>query len=201
MTGPLPQTIQGNNRIIVIVDHFTKFVQLYPIKTLEASEEAMCLMNTFYRFGLPNQILSDRGTNFQAIVIHKLCDLLDIRQTKTTAYHPQTDGISERFMRTIKPMIKVHLTNKKQDDWDMNLNALAFAYNTARHNATKQPVLSHVYETTQSSSRFVRQLSTTAKFQLGSGRICKAHTRPTSVGIQISAGTHTMQNGQSKNKV
>ena len=120
-----------------MVDHFTKFIQLHPVKTLEAVEAAKCLMETFYKYGIPTQILSDQGTNFQAMIVHELCKLLDVRQTRTTAYHPQTDGISERLMRTIKPMIKAYLTSTKQDDWDENLNALSFAYNTARHETTK----------------------------------------------------------------
>jgi hypothetical protein len=94
-------------------------------------------MLTFYNYGIPTQILSDRGTNFQAMVMHELCELLDIRQTRTTAYHPQTDGISERLMRTIKPMIAAYLKSDKQDDWDENLHALTFAYNTARHETTR----------------------------------------------------------------
>jgi hypothetical protein len=64
---------------------------MHPIKTLEASEAARCLMQTFFKFGIPTQILSDRGTNFQAMILHELCDLLDIHQSRTTAYHPQTD--------------------------------------------------------------------------------------------------------------
>ena len=92
MTGPIVRTKEGYERIMVIVDHFSKYIDLYAVKTLEANEAARCLMKSIYKHGIPDQIISYQGTNFQSKIIKEICDVLDIRQTRTTAYHPQTDG-------------------------------------------------------------------------------------------------------------
>lgn len=63
-------------------------------------------------------------------------ELLDVHKIRTTAYHPKTDGQSERIIRTVKQMIKCYL-KKKGKDWDKHLDALSYAYNTATHSSTK----------------------------------------------------------------
>jgi hypothetical protein len=65
MTGPICKSKKGYERIMVIVDHFSK----YAVKTLEANEAAQCLLKSIFKHGIPDQIISDRGTNFQSKVI------------------------------------------------------------------------------------------------------------------------------------
>ena len=65
----------------------------------------------------------------------EIYDLLDIHRLRTTSYHPQTDGQSERFMRTIKTMLTAFV-NKNRHNWDVQLNRLTYAYNTAIHKTT-----------------------------------------------------------------
>ncbi len=137
MTGPLCKTKGGYERIMVIVDHFSKYIDLYAIKTLEAIEAARCLLKSIWKHGIPDQIISDQGTNFQSKVVKELCNLLDIQQAKTTAYHPQADGLSERAIRTIKPMLATYVQNNAKGDWNKYLDVIAFAYNTAVHATTK----------------------------------------------------------------
>ena len=88
-------------------------------------------------FGIPEAVLTDRGTNFTSQVIESLWERLDVHTLRTTAYHPQADGITERFNRTIKTMLAQFVAQEKQDDWDLKLNNLTLAYNTAVHATTK----------------------------------------------------------------
>ena len=88
------------------------------------------------KFGIPDAFLSDQGKNYQSNLIAQLWELLDVKQKKTTAYHPECDGLSERLNRSVKKMIKCYI-NESHTDWDEHLDEMAFAYNTARHATTK----------------------------------------------------------------
>ena len=134
--GPLPKSTSGNEYVLVIIDHFTKLVELFPLRHIKASNVAKSLLKFVCRHGIPEQILSDRGTNYQSELIENLCGLLDIHKTQTAAYHPQADGLSERFMRPLKDMISAYIS-ENQRDWDKNIDLIAFAYNTAVHSTTK----------------------------------------------------------------
>ena len=135
--GPVPRaTPSGNKYALVIIDHFTKWVEIYPTRTKEAKQVARSLVKFVCRHGIPEQIISDQGKEFQNEIMEKLCELLDIQKNQTAAYHPQADGLSERFMRPLKAMISSYI-NEKQTNWDENIDQLAFAYNTAEHATTK----------------------------------------------------------------
>ena len=86
---------------MVVVDHFTKYVELKALKSLKAEEAANKLLETMYRHGVPQKILS--GTNFQADLLNTTWELLDIHKMRTTPYHPEGDGETERFNRTLHP--------------------------------------------------------------------------------------------------
>ena len=101
-------------------------------------------MLVFYRQGIPDTILSDQGTNYQATLLSELYELLDIHKVRTSPYHPQTDGLSERFNRTIQAMITSYIANN-QNNWDTFLPALAFAYNSAVNATTKMTPFELVY--------------------------------------------------------
>ena len=87
-------------------------------------------------FGIPEAILTDQGTNFTSQVVESLWELWDVHTLRTTAYHPQADGITERFNRTIKTMLTQFVKQEEQNKWDLKLEKMSFAYNTAVH-ATK----------------------------------------------------------------
>ena len=107
------------------------------MKTQTALEVAEKCLEYCLTFGIPESVLTDQGTNFTSQVIESLWERLDVHTLRTTAYHPQTDGITERFNRTIKTMLTQFVHEQKQDDWDQKLNKLSFAYNTAVHAVTK----------------------------------------------------------------
>ena len=88
-------------------------------------------------FGIPESVLTDQGTNFTSQVAESLWELLDVHTLRTTAYQPQADGITERFNRTIKIILTQFVKQEDQNDWDLKLDKLSFAYNTAVHATTK----------------------------------------------------------------
>ena len=75
------------------------------------------------RHGIPEQILSDQGTDFQSVLISELFELLDIHRHRTSPFHPQTDGLSERTIRTVKQMIKAFIIDhpEQHNKWDKQL--------------------------------------------------------------------------------
>ena len=87
IAGPLPTTPGGNRYILIIVDDFTKWAQAIP--NALAKTVANCIIKRELTFGIPDQILTDRGKNFQSQVLKQVYLLLDIYQTRTTAFHPE----------------------------------------------------------------------------------------------------------------
>ncbi|GFT18800.1 retrovirus-related Pol polyprotein from transposon 412 [Trichonephila clavipes] len=94
--GPFPRSSDGNN-ILVVKDYFTKWPETYPISVEEASTVAEVLVQHWIsRFGVPLQLHSDRGRNFDSAVCKRLCEILAIDKTRKTALYPQSDGMVER---------------------------------------------------------------------------------------------------------
>ena len=92
--GPFPISSQGNRYLLVVSDYFTRWVQAFGIPDQLATTVAHRLTNEiFFRFGLPEQLHSDQGRNFESDVISEICRLLEIVKTRTTPYHPQSDGL------------------------------------------------------------------------------------------------------------
>ena len=110
--GPLPVTLAGNKYILVAADYFSKWIEAYAIPNQEATTIARKLLDEmFCRFALPEKLHSDQGRQFEAEVTTQLCQFLQIKKTRTTPYHPQSDGLVERFNRTLATKHALHLLN------------------------------------------------------------------------------------------
>ena len=134
--GPFPKTAAGNTHILVISDYFTSWVEAYPIPNLEATTVAKKLVSNFFlRFGAPEQLHADQGRNLESNVITELCKMLGIIKTRTTPYHPQSDGLVERLNRTLLNMLAL-ATADHQTSWEDHLQGLCLAYNTSVHPTT-----------------------------------------------------------------
>ncbi|GFT54260.1 retrovirus-related Pol polyprotein from transposon 412 [Trichonephila clavipes] len=95
--GPFPRSSDDNNNILVVMDYFTKWPEAYPIPDQEASTVAEVLVQHWIsRFGVPLQLHSDQGRNFDSAVCKRLCEILAIDKTRTRALHPQSDGMVEK---------------------------------------------------------------------------------------------------------
>lgn len=134
--GKLPKSVSGSHYLLVVIDHFTEWVELYFMVRITAADVALKLMLVFYRHGIPDTILSDQGSNYQSQLLAEIYELLDVHKVRTSPYHPQCDGITERFNRTIQSML-TSFVNDNQKNWCTLLPSLAFAYNTAVHSSTK----------------------------------------------------------------
>ena len=131
--GELPETSNGNKYVLVLCDYFTKWTQAFALKDQTAYTVADTLMTQcFNLFGLPEVIHSDQGRNFESGLFKELCQLLDIEKTRTTPYHPQSDGMVERFNRTCQQMLKAFI-NENRDD---HLPYLMMAYRSSPHEST-----------------------------------------------------------------
>ena len=87
------------------------------------------------RFGVPRELHSDQGTNFESKVMAEVCKLLDIEKTRTTPLHPQSDGQVERYNRTLVEMLQGKL-KESQEDWDLQLQPCMMAYRSSVHEST-----------------------------------------------------------------
>lgn len=134
--GPLPLTPRGNRYVLVVTDYFTKWTESYAIPNQEAATVAEKLVSEFVcRFGVPRELHSDQGTNFESKVMAEVCKLLDIEKTRTSPLHPQSDGQVERFNRTLIEMLRGKL-NASQEDWDIQLQPCMMAYRSSVHEST-----------------------------------------------------------------
>ncbi|CAF0975241.1 unnamed protein product [Brachionus calyciflorus] len=133
IAGPFVESSCGNRYLLVLVCAFTKFALAIAMRSITAEEVArIAIHHWFCLFGIPEFVLSDRGKNFQSKLLELIYENLDIKQLRTTSYHPACDGQSERFIQTLKNMLKSHVS-KSQLDWDSHLSKLCFAYNTSVH--------------------------------------------------------------------
>ena len=126
----------GYNSILVITDHFTKYSMAIPTRNQTAATTAKVLMNHFiYNLGIPRRLHSDQGGSFEAKVIRHLCDSHGILKSRTTPYHPEGDGITERFNRTLLGMLRT-LDGPQKCDWKSHVSRLVHAYNCTKHSST-----------------------------------------------------------------
>ena len=134
--GPLPVSSKGHKYILVITDMFSKWVEAFPLRVTDSETLAKVLVDEIVcRYGVPQCLHSDQGTNFNSEVITSLCKQLGIKRTRTTAYHPQANGQVERFNRTLESMLS-KVVNENQRDWDTHLPKALFAYRTSLHEST-----------------------------------------------------------------
>ena len=137
LIGELPES-NGYNAICVIVDRFSKQMHAIPTTT-KLSAEGMAKIyrdHVFRLHGLPRKIIHDRGTQFDAKMMKELYKLLHIEGNPSTAYHPQTDGQTERVNQEIEQYLRLYV-NHRQSDWADWLSLAEFAYNNREHVSTK----------------------------------------------------------------
>ena len=132
----LPLTTSGNRHIVVFQDFLTKWSLAFPVPDQKAIRLVKLLtQDVIPWFGVPETLLSDRGTNLLSHVMLDVCKKLGVHKLNTTAYHPQCDGMVEQFNRTLKTALRKHATTYGCQ-WDQYLSGVLFAYRNIPHDST-----------------------------------------------------------------
>ncbi len=133
----LPKTKLGNDAIVVFVDKFSKLAHYVPTTTeISAPRLATLFIDNIVRLhGLPSNIISDRDPRFTSLFWKSLWKQLGTQLSMSTAFHPQSDGQTERQNRTLEQSLRAY-TDYKQDDWDLHLSILELAHNNLKHAST-----------------------------------------------------------------
>ena len=129
-------TCNSNVCMMVVQDYYTKFVRVIPMRDHTAVTCAKALVKEWVlTFGAPLMLHSDQGREFESHLFQGMLDELAIVKTRTNPYRPQSDGMVERFNRTLIQGL-TSLVNSKQDDWDTFSQYVAHAYNSTVHAST-----------------------------------------------------------------
>jgi len=136
IAGPFPCTERGNKYICVAMDYFSKWPEAGALPNHEAETVAEFLVTqVFTRFGVPGELHSDQGREFESRVFRECCRLLGIHKTRTTPLRPQSDGMVERFNATLVTQLAMYC-EEDQHDWDEWVPYMLMAYRAAEHEAT-----------------------------------------------------------------
>ena len=138
MIVKLPES-KGQDSILVVCDQHSKQAHFIPTskETSSAGLARLFLHNVWKLHGLPDSIISDRGPTFASNMMKEINNLLGIKTKLSTAYHPQTDGQTERTNQELEQYLRMFVS-QRQDDWVDWLPMAEFAHNNNTHSATKQ---------------------------------------------------------------
>lgn len=126
----------GQQNILIITDHFTRYAQVIPTRNQTAQTTAEVLFNNYIvHYGIPERLHSDQGANFESKVIEELCRMTGITKSCTTSYHPQSNGMCKRFNRTLLNMLGT-LEPEQKKNWKTYIGPLVHAYNCTQHDST-----------------------------------------------------------------
>ncbi len=126
LIGPLERSSRGHRFALVLVDYATRYPEAVALHSISAKSVADALFRLISRVGIPKEILTDQGTAFMSRTLRELYELLGIKSIRTSVYHPQTDGLVERFNRMLKTMIR-KFVHEDAKNWDKWLEPLLFA--------------------------------------------------------------------------
>jgi hypothetical protein len=135
--GPLPKS-NGYDAIAVVVDKLTKLVHVMATTTkVTAKEFALLFFDNVVRLhGVPEAVITDRDTRFTSLFWKELMKLMNIEQRLGSAFHPESDGQTERSNRTLETMLR-HYVNENNNDWAKHLTAAEIAINNCQQSSTK----------------------------------------------------------------
>lgn len=128
--GPLTPTASGSRFVLVLIDHFTRWVNISAAKRMTVDEVTRVLLEQWIpAHGVPGTLLSDNGPQFVAEALLRVCESMGIRKIYSSPYYPQGNSVVESFMRTLRKGLAA-LVSEGRSDWDRYLQAVAFAHNS-----------------------------------------------------------------------
>ena len=137
LAGPfMPASDSGNTYALILVDHFTKWLEVIPLKDTHAPTIALAIHDQWIcRYGLMQRLHSDGATNVDGCIMHEVCNLLGIGKSKSSRLHPQGDGLSEAMVKQVKSCIQKQVDTHGRN-WDHHLQASAYAIRTSVSTST-----------------------------------------------------------------
>ena len=133
-----PKSSRGNRYAVVSMDYLTKWPEVFATADHSAPTIAKLLVEKMIsRHGVPKELLSDRRASFLSKLIAEICKVMGIKKVNTTAYHQQSDGLVERFNRTLLDMLS-KAVKAGGKDWDVHLPYLLFAYRSTVQPSTEE---------------------------------------------------------------
>ena len=159
IVGPIdPLTERGNRYILTLVDYATRYPEVVALRNIDTIRVAEALVEIFTRVGVPSEMLTDQGAQFTSKLMGEITRLLSMRQLVTTPYHPQCNGLVERFNGTLKSMLR-RMCGERPQDWDRYLPAVLFAYREAPQESTGFSPFELLYgRTVRGPSHILREL-------------------------------------------
>jgi len=129
--GPFPKSHSGKRYIICFIDALTKWPEAFAVENIDAVTTARLLVDEIVcRHGAPRTLLSDRGANFLSKLVREVCKLINTKKINTSSYHPQTNGLVERFNGSIAKALSNYVSSD-QKDWDTFIPSVLFGYRTS----------------------------------------------------------------------
>lgn len=135
IVGKLPRSTENKNYILTIIDHYSRFLEAYPLQNIITKSIINCLNKYFSNFGIPKILISDNGSNFVSKEMEGFFKLLNIEHRKTSVYFPQSNGLLERAHRTMKESLASICGETFQ--WSEKLLFFKLYYNNSVHSVTK----------------------------------------------------------------
>ena len=136
LIGPInPNTEEGHKYILTVIDYATRYPEAVALKGCTCEEVAEGLLSIFSRVVLPQEVLTDQGSQFTADHMKELMKLLEINHLLTTPYHPMSNGLVENFNGTLKQMLR-KLCSEQPKTWNKCLDPLLFAYREVSQEST-----------------------------------------------------------------
>ena len=137
LQGPFPTSQGGNRYILVIQDYFSKWIEMFAIPDKTARTVADLLVReVFTRYGVCKKLHSDQGREFDAALTHEVCQLWNVKKTRTSPFAPWSNGLVERSNRSIKDMLRLACNVTFRTDWDERLHFIRMTLNTSTHSTT-----------------------------------------------------------------
>ena len=128
IVGPIaPLSEAGHRYILTLVDYATRYPEAVPLKKLNTEAEAEALLDIYSRVGIPEEVLTDQGTQFMSECMQEVSSLLSIKGLTSTPYHPICNGLVEKCNGTLKSMLK-RLCQDQPKQWHKMINPVLFAY-------------------------------------------------------------------------
>ena len=130
----VPISTSNNCYLLVVQDYFTKWAEAVPLPDQTAARISAELVKLFSVYGHPEILHSDQGCNFESTIMAQTLEAFGVTKSRTTAYHPQGDGMVEGFNRSLLQLLRVYVD--KHNEWEQYLPLVLYAYHTATHSST-----------------------------------------------------------------